>query len=188
MVTSDELEILKLKRGKGQRVRYEKKANVVKTTDDGYDKLSPMQQKFVDTYIITQDKRMAMQEAGYSDKTCPTNVLNKPKVKSVVEKKREELWDRFKDYAELALQVQVDMLTNPTVSNKVKLDATNSILDRAGYKATERREIVGAIGHIAVESKAVSEMANRARELLKNRGLIDDEQIDEAEIIDVTEV
>ena len=181
---NDELEILKTQRGKGQRVRYEKKPDVVKTTNDGYEKLSIMQKKFVDTYLETNDKNLAIKEAGYSDTVDASTILAKPNVKNVVVRKREELWDRFKDYAELALQVQVDMLTNPTVSNKVRLDATNSILDRAGYKPADRKEIVGAIGTVALESKAVNDFANRARELLKSKGLITTEDIVDAEVID----
>ena len=179
MAKNDEDEILNIKKTTiGQRVRYEPEKEVFKRPVDTYDKLTTQQQVFVDTYLSTKDKKLAMQEAGYSEKTQPTNILNSPLVKEVVQNKREELWDRFKEYAELALQVQVDMLTNPKVSSKVKLDATNSILDRAGYKPADRKEIVGVLGTTPVESRAVNEFAQRARDLLKQRGLVDDDIVD----------
>ena len=179
----DELDILKSS-NKGQRVRYEKKPVEKRITKSAYSKLSPMQRTFVHTYLLTEDKKLAMKEAGYSEKIDAGAILNKPRVREVVNEKREELWDKFKEYAEKALQVQVDMLDNPHVSYKVKLDASNSILDRAGYKPADRKEIVGAIGTIAVESKAVSDFANRARELLKAKGITDTNDIELAEVVD----
>ena len=64
------------------------------------------------------------------------------------------------------MDTQLEIMRDKKTSGKTKLDATNSILDRAGYKAVERREIVGAIGTIPMESRAVSEFAERARKLM----------------------
>ena len=194
-INPDELDILNDTRGKGQRKRYEPDSRSrgrdtsehsyhPRPLSDAYDRLSGMQKKFVKTYLLTEDKKLAMEEANYSPKTPVANVINNPNVKEVLQKGENELWGRFKDYAELALQVQVDMLTNDKVSFKVKLDASNSILDRAGYKPADRKEIVGAIGTIAVESKAVNDFAERARQLLQQKGLIDPNEIVDAEIVD----
>ena len=194
-INPDELDILNDTRGKGQRKRYEpdSRSRGRDTSEhsyhqrelaDAYARLSEKQRKFVDTYLLTEDKRLAMKEANYAPNASPCTVMNKPNVQEVLARGENELWGRFKDYAELALQVQVDMLTNDKVSFKVKLDASNSILDRAGYKPADRKEIVGAIGTIAVESKAVNDFAERARQLLQQKGLIDPNEIVDAEIVD----
>jgi len=177
-------ELLGIKRTTiGQRVRYEEKQKEI-DIQEALLKMTPQQKKFAQTYIETEDKNLARDLAGYSKNTPAQNVLSIPNVQVVVSKTQVELWDRFKDYAEKALQVQVDMLDNPHVSFKVKLDASNSILDRAGYKPADRKEIVGAIGTIAVESRAVNEFAQRARELLMQKGLVDTDDIVDAVIVD----
>lgn len=194
-INPDELDILNDTRGKGQRKRYEPDSRSrgrdtsehsyhARDTSDVYKKLSDKQRKFVDTYLLTEDKRLAMKEANYSPNTGTFNVMSNPNVKEAIKRCENDLWETFKDYAELALQVQVDMLTNDKVSFKVKLDASNSILDRAGYKPADRKEIVGAIGTVAVESKAVNDFAERARQLLQQKGLIDPNEIVDAEIVD----
>lgn len=129
--------------------------------------LNPREDKFVQVYIDTGNSSLAKKEAGYSANTSSGSLLNKNSIKTAISEKRQELWDRFTIYAEEAMNTQLMIMRSDMASYKTRLDATNSILDRAGLKPAERKEIVGADGGaIQLESKVTNELAQRARQLL----------------------
>lgn len=114
---------------------------------------------------------IAKKEAGYSDNTAVTELRNNPKISHAIERKQGELWEQFKDYAEEALQVQVDIMRSDEASFKVKLDASNSILDRAGYRPIERREVNGQLNTCASATINL-EMVHRIQRLMAQKGVV----------------
>jgi len=133
-------------------------------------KLKPREDKFVQVFLDTGSQSIAKKEAGYSKDYQPLG--NKDIAKAVTEK-RQELWDKFVENAEEAIQIQLMIMRSDSASYKTRLDATNSVLDRAGLKPAERKEITGADGGaVQVENKVTAEMAQRARMLLVEKGEI----------------
>lgn len=132
--------------------------------------LNELQDKLANEIVIGgHGIEKAKELAGYSENTNKYCIMKNEKVKESIEDRRKKMWNLFESFAQEALDVQLDIMRSEKVSAKSRLDATNSILDRAGYKAVERREIVGAIGTVAVESKAVNDFAERARKLINER-------------------
>lgn len=132
--------------------------------------LKPQQDKFVQVYLDTGNASLAKKEAGYSDKTAVSRVMEQRNVQQVIIDKRQEMWNRFMEYAEEALQTQIMIMRNDNASFKTRLDATNSVLDRAGLKPAERKEITGADGKaVQIENSATTELAQRARMLLAEK-------------------
>lgn len=82
-----------------------------------------------------------------------------PKIKKILDKTEENLRDKFREEAERAFIVLLDILNNPKVSPKTRLEACKDVLDRAGYNPTQKQEL---IGHVTFEAKAI-ETAKRAR-------------------------
>lgn len=86
-------------------------------------------------------------------------MLKHPKIKKILDKTEESLHDKFREEAEHAFMVLLDILNNPKVSPKTRLEACKDVLDRAGYNPTQKQEL---IGHVTFEAKAI-ETAKRAR-------------------------
>jgi hypothetical protein len=129
--------------------------------------LKPKQDKFVQIYLDTGNKSLAKKEAGYSQRY---DVFGNKDVAKTINEKRQEMWAMFMEHAEEALNVQLDIMRSDKAGFKTRLDATNSILDRAGLKPAERKEITGADGGaVQVESSAANELAQRARMLLAEK-------------------
>lgn len=130
--------------------------------------LTPKQDKFVQIYLDTGNASLAKKQAGYSDNTAVTELRDNPKVSHAIEKKQTELWDMFKEDAVEAYEVLKEIMRSDKASYKVRLDASNSLLDRAGYKAVDRKEVTGTItGGIA--STLTLDLIQRTRELMANK-------------------
>lgn len=156
--------------------KTEKNKSIV---DNEFANLTPRQAKFVTHYLETDNASKSAIMAGYSEKTNINTILSDKNVKEIITRKRNELWDMFVNVAEEALMTQVMIMRSEDASFKTRLDATNSLLDRAGLKPAERKEITGADGGaIQTESRVVNELAIRARELLVQK-TIDIEAISE---------
>lgn len=139
-----------------------------------------MREKFQEEYVKSMgDVHVAKTNAGYSPRT---GIQYQPEVKEAMTLAQKKLWEKFDKYADEAFEVQLSMMRDEKCSYKVKFDITSNILDRAGYKPAERREVVGAIG-ITGDSRAIGEFADRARALLANRLHDQEHAIEDAEVV-----
>ena len=140
-----------------------------------------MRANFLRTYVQTGgDVKVAKEAAGYAKGSC---VHLRDDLKKDIALANKKLWEKFGEYADEAFQVQLEIMRNPKCSFKVKLDVTNSILDRAGFKPAERKEVVGAVG-ISSGGREIGEFAERARRMMALKTLSEaDSDIADAEIV-----
>ena len=118
------------------------------------DGLTAMQEKFVEAYCsgkykTTTDMAIA---AGYSEKSAcsqASQLLKNPKVLKKIDERQAELRDyiqkRFSFIAKQAIDVLVQAMLNPETSTKDRTIIARDLLDRAGYKPTEKTELTGAM-------------------------------------------
>jgi len=160
-------EIMDYKPAKNRNGNILKKPGRPKKKDNS---LNPKQERFVEEYLKSGNASKAKETAGYSKNTPVTDILNNPKISNSIEEHRKELWEDFKEYSQEMLELVVEIARNEDASFKTRLDACIDILDRAGYKPAERREITGANGgSIMMETQATLTLAQRARELLEKK-------------------
>ena len=141
-----------------------------------------MRENFLRTYIATGgDVKVSKEASGYSPST---NVEYNPDVKKDLSLARQKLWQKFGEYADEAFETQLEIMRSDKCSFKVKLDVTNSILDRAGYKPAERREVIGSVG-VTGDTREIGAFAERARKLLADKMLKDVEaEVEDAVVLD----
>src|SRR5690606_1111780 len=112
-----------------------------------YNQLNDMQKKFVDAYMSSNNATQAAKIAGYSERSAHVQgprLLSNDRVRKAIEEKRAELEaDLRKLFAKDAIQarkVLVDILNDKKATHAVKLQAARDLLDRAGYRPTEKVE------------------------------------------------
>lgn len=117
------------------------------------DKLTPKQSKFIDEYIETGNGKLSAIRAGYSEATAESQasrMLRKVKVQDALKARRsqiqQELRERFVGDALTARKVMIQILNDPEATHKDKLTAARDLLDRAGFKPTDKTEITGKNG------------------------------------------
>ena len=135
-------------------------------------KLTPKQKKFIDNYTDPTSETFSNAtksaiEAGYSEKTAysiANENLKKPDIVSAIEAKKADLREQFAEFAQTAF-LNIQNIANDTkVSPRTRLDANKDLLDRAGYKPSDKVE--GDI-NITNETRVTKEIAMRARQLLQ---------------------
>lgn len=122
--------------------------------------LTPKQAKFVEVFNNTGNESLAKKEAGYSENTKLTELRNSPTISPVIRDIRQELVDN----AHVAYQVLQDIMMDSKVSAKVRSDVAINLMDRAGYKAVEKKEVTGSISG-NVSSTLTLDLIQRTREL-----------------------
>lgn len=136
-------------KGRKRRVGRPKKASNL---------LDPRQDKFVKAYTLTGNLGEAKQIAGYA---ATTDVLKSENVKQSIEEHREMMEGRFRSASE-AMFVNLYSLAMSARSEMVRFQATKDMLDRAGFKPADKREISGADGNaISVENRITHDLINR---------------------------
>ena len=126
--------------------------------------LTPRQAKFIEVFNSTGNESLAKKEAGYSANTKLSELRKSPTISPVIRDIRQELIDN----AHVAYQVLQDIMLDNKVSAKVRSDVASNLLDRAGYKAVEKKEsIVNVSGNVG--NTVTIELAQRARTLLASR-------------------
>lgn len=116
--------------------------------------LTQKQQEFVRAYVENSGNgTQAAIRAGYapdSAHVAASNLLKNPKVQEALKKLRAELEQSIRDAfisdALVARRVLVKILNDPNASNRDKLVAARDVLDRAGFKPTDKTEIYGKDG------------------------------------------
>ncbi|NEU27029.1 terminase small subunit [Paenibacillus polymyxa] len=107
--------------------------------------LSPKQLVFVQEYLRHNNITAAAKAAGYSEKSAHvqgSRMLKNDKVKQYLNKNEQnlnrDLREMFVADAVKAYEVMKDIMNDPTAQHKDRLSAAKDLLDRAGYKATDK--------------------------------------------------
>lgn len=135
-------------------------------------KLTPRQELFVEFYQQTGNATKAAEMAGYAgDQNTLSTIgyenLRKPNVIRALELKKNDLRTRFEQESINAFNVMVSIINDPRVSARTKLDACKDILDRAGYKPSDKVELTGKGGSpVLYETRLTKEIVSRARSLV----------------------
>jgi hypothetical protein len=95
------------------------------------------QEKFVEYYVMTGNAKRAAIMAGYSAKTAEVNgsIMRKKLSAEIAEATRNALTH----HAAMSVKNLVE-LANNAESESVRLQANKDLLDRAGYKPTDKLE------------------------------------------------
>jgi phage terminase small subunit len=118
------------------------------------EQLTTKQIRFVEEYIRNGGNgKQAAISAGYSENTAESQasrMLRKVKVQNALKERRSQIQQELRDYfigdALTARKVMVQILNDPEATHKDKLTAAKDLLDRAGFKPTEKQEISGKDG------------------------------------------
>lgn len=107
--------------------------------------LSPKQLIFVQEYMRSGNGKQAAIAAGYSEHSAESQasrMLKNDKVKQYLDKKEanlnRDLREMFVADAVKAYNVLIEIMENPSSMDKDRLVAARDLLDRAGYKPTEK--------------------------------------------------
>ena len=100
--------------------------------------LTDQRKQFVEAYCRLGNGTMAAREAGYKDSKSLVNQASKLK-RELAAEISEELRSSFMNAAPKALSILMDLAEN-SASDSVKFQAAKDLLDRAGYRAIDRRE------------------------------------------------
>lgn len=125
--------------------------------------LTPKQAKFIEVFNSTGNESLAKKKAGYSPKTKLVDIRNMTAITPIIR----DIGQELKDNASMYLDKLESIMNDDNCSFKVQADIAMNLLDRAGYKAVERKE-----ASVKVSGNALTiELAQRARELLKNKAI-----------------
>ncbi|WDM22638.1 terminase small subunit [Paenibacillus polymyxa] len=107
--------------------------------------LSPKQLVFVQEYLRHNNITAAAKAAGYSEKSAHvqgSRMLKNDKVKQYLNKNEQnlnrDLREMFVADAVKAYEVMKDIMNDKTAQHRDRLSAAKDLLDRAGYKATDK--------------------------------------------------
>ena len=103
-----------------------------------YGHLTEQRKHFVEAYCRLGNGTLAAKEAGYKDSPSLVNQASKLK-RELSAEISEELGSSFMNAAPKALSILMDLAEN-SASDSVKFQASNDLLDRAGYSPVDRRE------------------------------------------------
>lgn len=105
--------------------------------------LTNKQKRFVYEYLIDSNGTQAAIRAGYSEKTAQeqsSRLLSNVMVQEIINNELDELYKKQKQTlikgADLAIEALIDAVKNG--KGLAKVQAANSILDRAGHKSVDR--------------------------------------------------
>jgi len=121
------------------------------------------QQKFVEFYVMTGNAKKSAIMAGYSAATAE---VNGPKLRKQLSAEiDQETRIAIAHHAATSVKNLVD-LANNAESETVKLQANKDILDRAGYKPTDRVEQT-----VTYDDKSTEELVAELNDLIGDRRL-----------------
>lgn len=121
-------------------------------------KLTIKQQRFIQEYLKCGNGTESAVKAGYSHHTAysqANRLLNNVEIQKELEHWRsqiqQELREQFISDALTARKVLLQILNDPEASDKDKLTAARDLLDRAGFKPADRKELSGSPGAIEIK-------------------------------------
>jgi phage terminase small subunit len=113
-------------------------------------KLTAKQECFVNEYLRDKNATQAAIRAGYSKRRASEigyQLLQKTTVLEGIRSLQNEIQDQlrmqFIQDAIVAREVLYEVMVNPNSSDRDKIVAAKDLLDRAGFKPTDRKEISG---------------------------------------------
>jgi phage terminase small subunit len=111
-----------------------------------YEDLTERQRKFVEYYFELSNGTQAAIKAGYAESGAhveASRALKNPKIREYLDdlhrERRERVQNMLASYAEKAAQIAFDLALNAD-SEAVKMQAIKDIMDRSGYKPTDKIE------------------------------------------------
>ena len=141
-------------------------------------KVNLKQEKFVEEYIETGNATQSAIVAGYSASSASvqgSRLLQNKAVAGVIKDVKRDIAQELKDNAHIAYDVLQGIMLDNKVSAKVRSDVASNLLDRAGYKAVEKKVVTGSVSG-NINQTVTLDLVQRARELMAKK----------AEAIDVT--
>jgi hypothetical protein len=124
------------------------------------------QEKFAKAYIATGGNgTQSAKLAGYGAITdncfhaIASENLQKPTVISIIRQETQDLNVRFKEEAHKAFQVILNIIENDQISPHARLLACKDLLDRAGYKPTDKTELSGEVQLSTAHTRSIAERA-----------------------------
>ena len=115
--------------------------------------LTPKQIRFVEEYIKCGIGKTSAINAGYSEATAESQasrLLRNVKVQEALKQRRSEIQSELRDMfvgdALTARKVLINILNDSEATHKDKIVAARDLLDRAGFKPTDKTEISGKDG------------------------------------------
>lgn len=106
------------------------------------------QETFVNTYLETGNKALALDKAGYAPGTRPENIQV---VQDALAERQKEMMKRFMDNADEMKENMLDLARNAK-SESVKFQATKDMLDRAGLNPINKNQTESA-KYVSIESR-----------------------------------
>lgn len=153
--------------------------------------LTEQELNFCRAYSKYNNLTKAALEAGYNCKSSASanmvgrRIIRRPGVIQYIAKMQENLRDSFEEESKEAFKLLVRFLheeEDVRITPKLRVEIAKDILDRAGYKATDKIDFSGTVtSTVELESKALQDIAMRARDLLvkANTEVIKDELLAE---------
>ena len=126
--------------------------------------LTNQRQVFIEEYVRSGDHLEAAKKAEYKDKHILRNQACKLRIECA-EEITEELHRTFAEIAPRALNILTDLAENAE-SESVRLGATRDLLDRAGFRAVDRHEIVKEKSVDELNAQLVSLVGANGAEML----------------------
>jgi phage terminase small subunit len=127
--------------------------------------LTTKQNKFVEYYCQGYTGVESAKLAGYDSDDYNTlhaiasENLRKPTIVAAIKDNRKDLRYRFQEEAGNAIRVILEIMNNSKVSGRTRLDAAKDLLDRAGYKPSDKIELSGVDGNpIEYETRQTKEI------------------------------
>ncbi|MBY0144310.1 terminase small subunit [Neobacillus niacini] len=124
--------------------------------------LTRKQQAFVLEYIKDRNGTQAAKRAGYSERRASEiswQLLQKTTVLKAIQDLQDEIEQqlrmRFVEDAIKAREVLRGILDNPDSTDRDKITAARDLLDRAGFKPVEKKELSGSGSGNPIEIKFV---------------------------------
>lgn len=110
--------------------------------------LNERQLKFAERYVETGKKQQSAIDAGYAPAgahVTASELLKNPKVQEAItnlrEERREYMMSRFAEEAKNAFTVMLSIMNDTDISPQTRYNAAKDVMDRAGYKPTEKQEL-----------------------------------------------
>lgn len=110
--------------------------------------LSPRQAAFVTEYLKSDNATQAAIRAGYGSANADVTaarLLKRRLVREAIEQAKEDLFALFRQEAFQSLRTLVALRDDPDTPASVRLRASQDLLDRGGWGASEKIEHSGAV-------------------------------------------
>ncbi len=132
--------------------------------------LTARQRLFIGEFLKTGNATQAATKAGYGQPhVAGSRLLGNVRVKAAVEAARLDLRKQFVQEAIDAFRVMLDLMKNSSV-DIVRFQAARDLLDRAGYRPVDRREVTGIQAFVSSDiDYANPEAVSRRLEELRER-------------------